>query len=191
MPSMPSRRRIDFHVHLIPKFYEDAAYEAGAGPAIGRYPAWSPELALDLMDKAGIDVALMSLAQPGVQFGDPTKAVALARRCNEYSAELNVRWPNRFGAFAVIPMWDVPGAVAEIEHAVHHRAAAQQDFGIEARLAVVIRVGRVDARRAQRQQPPDVFGRDKVPRRTQDVCPQDQTFVESVLGVTVMAPGSA
>src|SRR5215218_3273827 len=79
MPSMPSPRRIDFHVHLIPKFYEDAAYEAGAGPAIGRYPAWSPELALELMDKSDIDVALMSLAQPGVQFGDPQKAVALAR----------------------------------------------------------------------------------------------------------------
>ncbi len=47
---MPSPRRIDFHVHLIPQFYQDAAYEAGAGPAIGRYPEWSPELALDLMD---------------------------------------------------------------------------------------------------------------------------------------------
>ena len=115
---MPLPRRIDFHVHLIPKFYEDAAYEAGAGPAIGRYPAWSPELALDLMDKSGIEVAMMSLAQPGVQFGDPKKAVALARRSNEYSAELNARWPKRFGAFAVVPMWDVQGAVAEIEHAL-------------------------------------------------------------------------
>ena len=133
MPSMPSPRRIDFHVHLIPKFYEDAAYGAGAGPAIGRYPAWSPELALDLMDKAGIDVALMSLAQPGVQFGDPKKAIALARRCNEYSAELNVRWPNRFGAFAVIPMWDVPGAVAEIEYALgplrHHGVCLFASYG--------------------------------------------------------------
>ena len=49
----------------------------------------------------------MSLAQPGVQFGDPNKAGALARRCNEYSAELNARWPKRFGAFARVPMWDV------------------------------------------------------------------------------------
>ena len=95
---MPSPRRIDIHVHLIPQFYQDAVYEAGAGPAIGRYPDWSPELALELMDKSGIEVALMSLAQPGVQFGDPNKAGALARRCNEYSAELNARWPRRFGA---------------------------------------------------------------------------------------------
>jgi len=31
-----------FHFHLIPKFYQDAAYEAGTGPVIGRYPDWSP-----------------------------------------------------------------------------------------------------------------------------------------------------
>jgi predicted TIM-barrel fold metal-dependent hydrolase len=115
---MPSPRRIDIHVHLIPQFYQDAAYEAGAGPAIGRYPDWSPELALDLMDQSGIEVALLSLAQPGVQFGDPKKAVALARRCNDYSAELNVRWPKRFGSLAVVPMWDVDEAVAEVEHAL-------------------------------------------------------------------------
>jgi predicted TIM-barrel fold metal-dependent hydrolase len=113
-----SPRRIDFHVHLIPQFYQDAAYEAGAGPAIGRYPDWSPELALELMDRSGIEVALLSLAQPGVQFGDPRKALALARRCNDYSAELNARWPRRFGAFAVVPMWDVHEAVSESERSL-------------------------------------------------------------------------
>ncbi|MGH6769805.1 MAG: amidohydrolase family protein [Xanthobacteraceae bacterium] len=112
---MTSPRRIDFHVHLIPQFYQDAAYEAGAGPAIGRYPAWSPELALEQMDASGIDVAMMSLAQPGVQFGDPAKSCALARRCNDYSAELNARWPKSFGGFAVIPMWTMREAVEEIE----------------------------------------------------------------------------
>jgi predicted TIM-barrel fold metal-dependent hydrolase len=70
------------------------------------------------MDKSGIAVALLSLAQPGVQFGDPRKAVALAQRCNDYSSELNARWPQRFGAFAVVPMWDVGDAVAEIDRAL-------------------------------------------------------------------------
>jgi predicted TIM-barrel fold metal-dependent hydrolase len=116
---MPSPRRIDIHVHLIPQFYQEAAYEAGAGPAIGRYPDWSPELALELMDRSGIEVALMSLAQPGVQFGERKKAAALARRCNEYSAELNAHWPRRFGSLAVLPMWDADEAVAEIEHSLN------------------------------------------------------------------------
>src|SRR5262249_34728313 len=117
-PLMPSPRRIDIHFHLIPQFYQDAAYAAGAGPAIGRYPEWSPERALAQMDATGIEVALTSLEQPVFQFGDPAKAPALARRCNEYASELSARWPARFGALAVVPMWDVGTAVAEIEHAL-------------------------------------------------------------------------
>ena len=59
---------IDVHFHLIPQFYRDAVYEAGNGPAIGRYPDWTPALALDLMDNNGIALALLSLGQPGVGF---------------------------------------------------------------------------------------------------------------------------
>src|SRR2546425_480379 len=112
---MLSPRRIDFHFHLIPPFYQDAVYAAGAGPAIGRYPEWSPERALELMDENGIEVAITSLAQPGVQFGAATKALALARRCNEYAAALNARSTGRFGAFAVVPMWDMGEAIEEID----------------------------------------------------------------------------
>jgi predicted TIM-barrel fold metal-dependent hydrolase len=115
---MMSPRRIDFHFHLIPQFYQDAAYEAGAGPAIGRYPDWSPELALEVMDVHGIELALTSLAQPGVQFADPGNAAALARRCNDYAAELGARWPRRFGGLATVPMWETGGAIAEIAYAL-------------------------------------------------------------------------
>jgi predicted TIM-barrel fold metal-dependent hydrolase len=115
---MTSARRIDFHFHLIPKFYQDAAYESGTGPAIGRYPDWSPERALEVMDAHSIEVALTSLAQPGVQFGDPERARALARRCNDYAAELAARWPRRFGGFAVVPMWDRRHAIDEIGYAL-------------------------------------------------------------------------
>jgi predicted TIM-barrel fold metal-dependent hydrolase len=115
---MPSSRRIDVHFHLIPPFYQDAVYAAGAGPAIGRYPDWSPERALEQMDATGIEVAMTSLAQPGVQFGDPGKAAALARRCNEYASALCARWPKRFGALATVPMGDIGEATSEIEHAL-------------------------------------------------------------------------
>jgi predicted TIM-barrel fold metal-dependent hydrolase len=115
---MTSPRRIDFHFHLIPKFYQDAVYEAGTGPQIGRYPDWSPERALELMDVHSIEVALTSLAQPGVQFGDPDRARALARRCNDFAAELIARWPKRFGAFAVVPMWEIGHAIDEIGYAL-------------------------------------------------------------------------
>src|SRR5215469_5396608 len=113
---MGSARRIDIHFHVIPEFYRDAVYAAGAGPAIGRYPEWTPERALELMDRSDIAVALTSLAQPGVQFGDAAAAPALARRCNEYAAELIQRWPKRFGAFGTVPLWRIDEALAEIRY---------------------------------------------------------------------------
>jgi 6-methylsalicylate decarboxylase len=113
---MASPRRIDVHFHLIPPFYRDAVYEAGRGPAIGRYPDWTPELALELMDTHGIEVALTSLAQPGVGFGNAADAQALARRCNEYAAELVARWPARFGAFGTVPMGSTQAALDEIAY---------------------------------------------------------------------------
>ena len=82
-------------------------YAAGSGPAIGRYPDWSPELALEIMDKFDVETALMSLGQPGVQFCKPAEAKTLARRCNDYSAELNAKHGKRFGAFGTISMWNV------------------------------------------------------------------------------------
>ena len=115
---MPNARRIDVHFHLIPQFYQDAAYEAGAGPAIGRYPEWTPELALEVMDRFDIAVALTSLAQPGVQFCAAEEAKTLARRCNDYAADLNAKWPKRFGALGTVSMWTQHDAVEEIGYAL-------------------------------------------------------------------------
>ena len=115
---MPSPRRIDVHFHHIPPFYREAVYAAGRGPAIGKYPDWSPALALELMDAQGIEVALTSVAQPGVGFGTRESAEKLARRCNEFAAELMMRWPGRFGAFATVPMWSMDGACKEIAYAL-------------------------------------------------------------------------
>jgi predicted TIM-barrel fold metal-dependent hydrolase len=115
---MPSPRRIDVHFHLIPQFYADEVYAAGSGPAIGRYPDWSEPLALEVMDRFGIELALTSLAQPGVQFCAPDKAKALARRCNDYAADLNARFPKRFGAFGTVSMWNIQDAVDEVAYAI-------------------------------------------------------------------------
>jgi predicted TIM-barrel fold metal-dependent hydrolase len=107
---------IDVHFHLIPPFYREAVYEAGSGPAIGRYPDWSPQLALELMDKHGIALAITSMAQPGVGFLAAAKAASLARRCNEYAAALIAQHPDRFGCFGIVPMHDIDAAVAEARY---------------------------------------------------------------------------
>jgi predicted TIM-barrel fold metal-dependent hydrolase len=108
--------KIDVHLHLIPPFYRNAVYEAGSGPAIGRYPEWTPPLALDIMDKHDIQLAIASVAQPGVQFFKGAKAAALAHRCNDYAAELIEHWPKRFGCFGLLPMDDIDAAIAEAQY---------------------------------------------------------------------------
>ena len=61
-----------------------------------------------------VETALMSLGQPGVQFCKPADAKTLARRCNDYSAELNARHGKRFGAFGTVSMWNINDAVEEV-----------------------------------------------------------------------------
>jgi predicted TIM-barrel fold metal-dependent hydrolase len=107
---------IDVHFHLIPQFYRDAVYEAGRGPAIGRYPDWSPQLALDLMDKHGIALAITSLAQPGVSFLPVGEAASFARRVNDYAADLIAQHPRRFGCFGLLPMHDIDAAISEARY---------------------------------------------------------------------------
>lgn len=111
--------RIDVHFHVIPPAYRAAASAAGRRPAISTgLPAWTPELALDLMDRSGIATALTSITAPGVHFGNDDAARKLARICNEYAADLAREHPGRFGGFAVLPLPDVAGSLAEIAYAL-------------------------------------------------------------------------
>jgi predicted TIM-barrel fold metal-dependent hydrolase len=50
--------------------------------------------------------------------GDDAKARALARRCNEYAADLMRERPNRFGGFACMPLPDVDGTLVELAYAL-------------------------------------------------------------------------
>jgi predicted TIM-barrel fold metal-dependent hydrolase len=111
--------RIDVHFHAVPQFFREATEAAGRRPAISSgLPAWTPELALEVMDRNGIATAITSISQPGVHFGAGAQARALARRCNEYAAECIARRPARFGAFAILPLPDVEGACEEVGYAL-------------------------------------------------------------------------
>ncbi len=111
MSSSPGR--IDVHFHIIPSFFTDVAR---AGGRLRGYPAWSPELSLEVMDRHRIEVAITSYVQPLVNLNPGGKLLELTRRCNNYSAELCARWPKRFGAFGTVPLPDVNGSIAEIDH---------------------------------------------------------------------------
>ena len=109
---------IDIHHHILPNFFWEATNEQ-SGPVGGIAPArWSTDAAISFMDDAGIDVAITSISTPGVHLGDDAAAGALARRCNEFSAELIQKYPLRFGGFACLPLPDVEGSLQEVAYAL-------------------------------------------------------------------------
>jgi 6-methylsalicylate decarboxylase len=111
---------IDVHFHLIPQFYRDAVHEAGFMLATASYPPSAPQLALDLMDKHDIALSIASMVWPGTGFLPGDKAAALARRCNDYAAELIAQYPKRFGCFGLVPMHDMHAAIAEARYCLEN-----------------------------------------------------------------------
>jgi len=98
---------IDTHHHMLPDFFWQETENSHA-PVGGLAPLrWSKEATLSFMDTAGIDVAVVSLSTPGVHTGDSAKARALARRCNEFAADLVRARPDRFAGFACLPLPDI------------------------------------------------------------------------------------
>jgi uncharacterized protein len=70
------------------------------------------------MDKAGIDVQMLSLTAPGVEQLEPNDALALARESNDFLAAAIAKYPRRFGGFAALPTALPDQAVAELERRV-------------------------------------------------------------------------
>ncbi|MDC2960339.1 amidohydrolase family protein [Streptomyces gilvifuscus] len=110
---------IDVHAHFVTDSYVRQATAAGHDKPDGvpAWPAWSAEAHLELMDRGGIETALLSVSSPGVFFGDADAARRLAREVNEDGAAVVREHPGRFGLFASLPVPDVDGALAEIAHA--------------------------------------------------------------------------
>ena len=112
--------RIDVHHHIIPTIYLEALRRQGiADPIPGvDFPAWDVQTTLAMMDRQGIATAMVSISEPGVYFGNVALARDLARQLNEFSARLVADHPQRFGAFAVLPLPDVEAALRELAYAL-------------------------------------------------------------------------
>jgi predicted TIM-barrel fold metal-dependent hydrolase len=109
---------VDTHQHVIPDFYWEASNEDGNAAGGITPPRWSLEGAIAYLDEAEIDVAIPSISTPGVHFGDDGAARVLARRVNEYLAEIKRDRPDRFGGFAALPLPDVEGTLQQIAYAL-------------------------------------------------------------------------
>jgi len=109
------RGRIDVHHHMLPPFYMDFRR---AVPDVGKMPTWSPEKSIDDMRKNGVTTAMLSLAVSGVTFDAGEAGRSLARKSNDFGAQLVKDHPANFGLLAALPLPDPQGSLVEMEYAL-------------------------------------------------------------------------
>jgi predicted TIM-barrel fold metal-dependent hydrolase len=100
---------------MLPPFYMDLRR---AVPDVGKMPTWSPSKSLDDMEKNGVSTAMLSLAVSGVTFDAGETGRSLARKSNDFGAQLVKDHPASFGLLAALPMPDPQGSLAELEYAL-------------------------------------------------------------------------
>ncbi|UCE31848.1 MAG: amidohydrolase family protein [Burkholderiales bacterium] len=74
-------------------------------------------LRIENMDRAGVDIAIISLTCPNVFWGGEDSSTRLAQLMNDDMAQRQQQWPDRIRWFATLP-WQYPQrALAELERA--------------------------------------------------------------------------
>src|SRR6185295_4381887 len=104
----PDNWRIDVHHHVVPPEYADESM-----------PIKLPDTKAQLlsMDSWHIRTAITSLT-PRVILKNSHRLREVARTCNEFQARMLLEHPARFGAFALLPLPDVDGALEELTYAL-------------------------------------------------------------------------
>jgi len=69
------------------------------------------------MDDEGIRISVLSLTAPGIEGWRADERVKMARRVNDYGADLVQKRSDRFGYFAMLPLPDVHASLTEMDHA--------------------------------------------------------------------------
>lgn len=118
-------RKIALEEHFLPPDYLDYWADSVAGlpePAIDnlrRRLLDFGELRLASMDEAGIEIAVLSLAGPGVQCEpDVATATRRAKEANDFLAGEIAKNPKRYRGFAHLALQDPKGAADELERCV-------------------------------------------------------------------------
>jgi predicted TIM-barrel fold metal-dependent hydrolase len=115
--------RIDVHAHYWTDGYLDLLVDlgkadAGAARGIGAGGGADLEARLRLMDRAGVEIQVLSACPQSPYGQDKQKAARAARFVNDQYAELVQAQPDRFRAFAALPMPYVDEAIGEMRRAL-------------------------------------------------------------------------
>ncbi len=115
---------IDVHAHCFPDEYLDLITRFGstsAGYARGLQAGDSAEELHErfrLMDAAGISKQILSVSPQLPYFEDEAQAIEAARLANDIYADLIRRFPDRFAAFAAVPLPHLEASLSETSRAL-------------------------------------------------------------------------
>ena len=137
-PAAAPPQKLDIHTHYYTQGFFQKIREHGgqfsfatdpAGRSIITYngarffgitaPMTDVSKRIEDMDRVGIDVEVVSLSTPNVFFADANDQPDVAKMMNDAYAELIVKHPKRFKAFASIPMDAPDAALAELHRTVN------------------------------------------------------------------------
>ena len=118
---------VDVHHHFYPEFLMEAW---AAAPLAGDwaeykahfmqppYTGWSIDKAVAMLDRTGIETAVLSLPAGTIGFLDGSAHAEMARAINVFATEMSRDHPGRFGLFSLLPMPQIEASLAEIAHAL-------------------------------------------------------------------------
>ncbi len=129
---------IDVHTHMLTLDYVEMLKQHGgdkydvkatkAGePTVHLYGApfmtlregmWDYDLRIRNMDKAGVDLAIVSLTCPNVYWGDKDISLQAAKIVNDSMAEQQAARPDRIRWFASLPFLHPDAAIAELKRSI-------------------------------------------------------------------------
>jgi predicted TIM-barrel fold metal-dependent hydrolase len=123
---------IDVHAHLYDRRYVaeldrlfehaqtplDRANKAQKDRFKGNSAAFAVEERVELMERAGLDYQVLSLSIPMSYEGDAPTRLRCAQISNDQFADTVARFPNRFLAFASLPLPDVQASLKELARCI-------------------------------------------------------------------------
>src|SRR5437773_1472944 len=111
---------VDVHAHYFPRAYSEAHSELrGRKHRESGLPESDDEIhieqRLQMMDEAGVRLQVLSPAGGRDPYsGDEQASVNAARICNDHTAALVSRYPDRFKAFVTVPLPHVDASLREL-----------------------------------------------------------------------------
>ena len=98
---------IDTHFHAFPGKFLDLLPEAKNDVRGVGFHAFDHQEYLQVMDKHGIDIGVLSNTGGRIEKAGRARALELCRVLNDAFAEAHAKYPRRFLAFARLPMIDM------------------------------------------------------------------------------------